>query len=148
MSASAIHGELAATAAVSGRRSFSKPATLRATLVCGFVLALAWAAWVASPAPYLESDAELARLLRGMAVIKGAIALGALSLLLWRFARPVSAPITGVYLVGAWALAGSTVLIFQLTLIPWAAAAFHVGVLSLLVAAWRDDRKPRRVSAA
>ena len=38
----------------------------------------------------------------------------------------------------AWATAGASMLIWQLEFIPIAAVAFHLGELTLLVAAWRD----------
>jgi hypothetical protein len=119
-------------------RFSSNAARLRVALVLGCGVAVALAFWIGTPAPYLESDIELARLLRGMAVIKAFIVLAGVGLLLWRFGRPVSRHMAGVYLAGAWLAAGASMLIWQLTLIPLAALTFHAGELALLVAAWRD----------
>lgn len=41
-----------------------------------------------APESLLQADAELARLLRGMALIKAAIVVAALAALLWRFGQP------------------------------------------------------------
>jgi len=49
---------------------FTRAVTLRAALVLGYAASIALAAWVAKPAPYLESNPELGRLLRGMALIR------------------------------------------------------------------------------
>lgn len=125
----------------------SKPALLRAALLLGCIASVALAASLGRPEHLLASDLELARLLRGMAIIKSAIVLAGIALLLWRFGRPLSARMAGVYLAGAWLSAGASMLVWQLTLIPLAAGLFHMGELSLLMAAWRDSRDPaRRVS--
>ena len=92
------------------------------------------------PAPRLAADPELAFLLRGMGGIKALLLLGALSLLAWRFARPVPARIAAVYIGGAAVMAGATALIWQLTALPLAAVAFHAAEIAVLVAAWRDLR--------
>lgn len=119
---------------------------LRAALLAGCVLAAAIAAVVAQPEPHLLADPELARLLRGMALIKAMIVLVGVALLLWRFGRPVPARIAAVYIAGTWIAAGASMLIWQLALIPYAAAAFHLGEFAVLVAAWRD--MPRRGARA
>lgn len=107
-------------------------------LLGGCVLAVLAAAAVARPEPLLQADPELARLLRGMALIKAAIVVAALAALLWRFGRPLSKGLTGAYLAGAWAAAGACMLIWQLEVIATAAVTFHLGELTLLLAAWRD----------
>lgn len=116
----------------------SRRLRLGGMLLGGCVLAVVAAAAVGRPEPLLQADPELARLLRGMALIKAAIVVAALAALLWRFGRPLSHGLTGAYLAGAWAAAGASMLIWQLELIPAAAVAFHLGELTLLVAAWRD----------
>lgn len=73
-----------------------------------------------------------------MALIKTGTALAAISLLWWRFKRPVSVRFASVYLVAMWLAAGASMLIWQLTAIPFAAIAFHAGGLAFLVVAWRD----------
>ena len=116
---------------------------LRAALLAGCVAATVLAAWVGEPEPRFIADPELARLLRGMALIKAGIVLVGLALLLWRFGRAVPAGIAAIYMAGTWLAAAASMLIWQLAFIPFAAAAFHLGEFAVLVAAWRD--MPRRL---
>jgi hypothetical protein len=104
----------------------------------GCVGALAVAAWLGDPSGYLKADPALARLLRGMALIKGMIAIAAVGAVFWRLAWPVSRPVATTYLLSSWALAGSTALIWQLSYIVPAALLFHAAALSLLLAGWRE----------
>jgi predicted lipid-binding transport protein (Tim44 family) len=116
------------------------PARHRATLFGGCLLAVLAGLALGDPAPRLAADPELAFLLRGMAGIKALLLLGAVSLLAWRFARPVPARTAAVYIGGAAVMAGATALIWQLTALPLAAVAFHAAEIAVLVAAWRDLR--------
>jgi hypothetical protein len=117
----------------------SRRLRLGGMLLGGCVLAVLAAAAVGRPEPLLQADPELARLLRGMALIKAAIVVAALAALLWRVGRPLSDGLTGAYLAGAWSAAGACMLIWQLDFIPTAIVMFHLGELTLLVAAWRDN---------
>jgi hypothetical protein len=116
----------------------ASPAALRALLCAGCLAAVAAAAWLGQPAATLQADPELARLLRGMALIKAALVLAAVALLLWRFGRPLRRPAAIAYLAGAWLAAGASMLVWQLSFIPLAAPVFHAGELTLLVTAWRE----------
>ncbi len=120
--------------------STSRPALLRTLLLAGCMASMAIALWLGPPPASVQADPELARLLRGMALIKGGIVLAAVCALMWRFGRPAPQRLAAAYLAGTWLAAGASMLIWQLTLIPWAALAFHAGELTLLVAAWRDRR--------
>jgi hypothetical protein len=53
-------------------------------------------------------------------------------------------PVAMAYIGGTWVLAATTIMIWQLSLIPLAAAVFHGALIAVLVAAWRDDAGPRR----
>ncbi|OYT98438.1 MAG: hypothetical protein CFE40_10815 [Burkholderiales bacterium PBB1] len=119
---------------------YTETVTLRTTLLLGCVVTVALAAWVGNPAPYLDSGFALGRLLRAMAVIKAGVVLAAISLLWWRFKRPVAAHLAAACLISTWLAAGASMLIWQLTAIPLAALTFHAGGLAFLVAAWRDHR--------
>ena len=129
-------------------QAMSGPVALRLLLLVGCLAAVACAASLGEPTVYLAADAELGRLLRGMALIKGSIVLAAVAILVWRLGHPVSARMAGVYLAGAWLTSGASMLIWQLTLIPAAALCFHVGELALLVTAWRDCRAEPNDAAA
>jgi hypothetical protein len=124
-----------------------RSALLRVTLLTGCLAAVFFAAAAAQPSAHLLADADLALLLRGMALIKAALSLAALAVLLWRFGRPVGVGLTVSYLVGAWLVCGASMAIWQLAAVPLAAVLFHAGELTLLVAAWRDRRDPVRPAA-
>lgn len=118
----------------------SSPRTL---LLLGTALALVAAAALGDPRPMIAADPDLARLLRGMALIKGVLVLAALGILLWRFGRPLESAHLMAYLFGAWLTSAATVLIWQLSHIVPAAIVFHAGELLLLLTAWRDGHRPR-----
>ncbi len=118
-------------------------------LVAGSVLLLATPLVLLEPAAYWQDDPELFRLLRGMAVIKGVLALLAASLVWWRLGRLSGPGFAAAYIGGVWVLALATGLIWQLTLVLPASGLFHAATLMLLVTAWRDtgsrlaDRRTR-----
>jgi hypothetical protein len=96
------------------------------------------------PAVHWSSDPELFRLLRGMAVLKGVMALAGLAVVAWRLRRTISSRMAGSYIAGAWALALASGLIWELQVIPLASTLFHSAVLALLVTAWRDSGSAER----
>lgn len=110
----------------------------RALLLAGCVASAAVAAWLGEPSARLNADPELARLLRGMALIKAGLVAAALGLLMWRSKYALAPRLAVAYGVGAWLMAGATLLVWQLTCIPLAALAFHAGEFLLLFVAWRD----------
>ena len=128
--------------------SLSRPLMLRALLIAGCAVSIGIAMRVGDPAGYLQADADLARVLRGMALIKAALVLGAVLAVGWRFGWRITVPISWGYLVGSWVLAGSTMLVWRLTLIPLAGVLFHVALIGMLLSAWRDDNKRRDDGAA
>ena len=71
------------TAAAASRATVVVP--LRAALLAGCAAAIGLAAWAGNPADYLQADPALARLLRGMALLKGLIAIAAVGAVFWRF---------------------------------------------------------------
>jgi hypothetical protein len=113
-------------------------ALLRTAVLAACALSIGAAAWYGDPSGYLTADPALARLLRGMAAIKGMIALAAIGAVLWRFGWPTSKGAAIVYIGGTSVLAGSTMLIWQLTSLVLAAVLFHVAALSMLVVGWRE----------
>ena len=143
MNTVAIEGAVAAQSV-----TVNKALALRTVLLSGCVAVAAVAAVGGEPSLLLLADPSLAFLLRGMAIIKGAILLCAVALLFWRFGQPVSQPAAAAYALGTWLAVGATVLIWQLTVIPTAAVAFHVGELTVLVTAFREGyaRFPKRAA--
>ena len=125
----------------SSRASWTSPWVLRCALLGGAVAAVAVAALFGDPAAHLRADPDLSRLLRGMAVIKAALALGALAVLSWRFARPIAPATAMAYVVGAWLMAAASMIVWRLSFIGLGALAFHSGELTLLIVAWREHRR-------
>jgi hypothetical protein len=111
---------------------------LRAALLLGCLAMLVAAGWYGQPDALLQADPQIAQMLRGMALIKAAMVLAAISLLAWRFGHPIGRRQAAVYLAGVWLAAGGSMLIWQLTLIPAAAIVFHLGEFAFLLMAWRD----------
>jgi hypothetical protein len=121
---------------------FPAIASPRMLLLLGTALALVVAAALGDPRPVIAADPDLARLLRGMALIKSVLVLAAVGVLCWRLRQPLAAGHGLAYLVGAWIAAGATMLIWQLSFIVPAALAFHADELLLLLTAWRDGHQP------
>jgi len=111
-----------------------------ALLVGGALLAMLAVFAFARPDEAWLADAELARLMRYMAVVKFAFVLAAFGLLYWRFARVISPALVASYVGGTWMMAAACAQIFQLAAMPLAAAVFHAGGFALLAAAYFDQR--------
>ena len=111
---------------------------LRGLLVIGCIAAVAVAGSIGDPTSTLQTDRELAFLLRGMAVLKALMVLAAAAVLLWRFAHPLSTRLAAAYIAGTAVLAGASMLIWQLSFIALSALGFHMAAFVLLVAAWHD----------
>lgn len=132
------------------------PAMVRAVLFVVCVAAALAGLAVGRPDGLLQSDPELARLLRGMALIKAGILVAALGLLSWRFHWRTSRRLVVVYNGAAEAMSFAAGLIWQLTSILVAAGLFHLGLVVLLVAMLRDNtgrggitrRRPRKARTA
>ncbi len=132
------------------------PAMVRAVLCVVCVAAALGGLAVGQPEQLLQTDPELARLLRGMALIKGGILIAALGLLSWRFHWRTSKRLVVVYNGAAAAMSFAAGLIWQLTSILLAAGLFHLGLIVLLVAMLRDNtgrgsiarRRPRKARVA
>ncbi len=99
--------------------------------------ALGW--FAGDPSGRLGGDAELARLLRGMALVKALLVVGAVRLLWWRFGEPIGARRAWGYVAAVAAMALATLLAWQLSQLALLALVFHGALLSLGVLALRDD---------
>ena len=98
-------------------------------------LAAAALALTTQPGPH---DPELATLLRFMAVVKAAMALGAAALLGWRFGRPMRPAAGLAYIAGTSSMAAGAGLIWQLGHVGTGALLVHGGLLALIGVAWMD----------
>ena len=121
------------------------PLVLRGALIVVCAASAAIAAQLGDPSGSLRADPELAHLLRGMAVLKGLMVVAAIALLSWRFGHPIPRPVATAYVASAALMAASATMIWQLTALLPAAAAFHAGLFVALMVAWRgDDDRPVR----
>jgi hypothetical protein len=89
-------------------------------------------------------EPELAVLLRGMAAIKGLLAVLGAGLIYWRFGLTISARAALAYTTAVGLMFVGCALIWQLAFIPLAAALFHAGGIGALLVAWREGRQMRR----
>jgi hypothetical protein len=115
------------------------PAILRGLMVAVCIAAAAIAWRVGDPTAALLVDPELARLLRGMAVLKGLMVAASIVVLAWRFGHPIAPPVAAAYLAGVGLMAASALMIWQLSALLPAAAAFHAGLCVAPIVAWRAD---------
>lgn len=126
------------------RRSRSwQPALLLAAIAAaaaGWLLAAA----MAEPA-LLNNDAELALLLRFMAVVKAVIAVALTALTLWRLGHPLSGGRALLYCGACLLMMAAPGVIWHLTAIGFGAALFHAGVLLWLAALVADHDAARQL---
>lgn len=116
----------------------SIPSRQRVLLVTVSLLLFAVPLLVFDLAAYWADDPELFRLLRGMGVLKIALAVAALAVVFWRLGGVVQPRLRAVYLGGVWALSLAAGMIWQLHWILPASGLFHGATIALLIAAWRD----------
>lgn len=94
-----------------------------------------------------SSDAELVRLLRGMAVAQGIILLAVLALLSWRLRWLTFRPLVVSYAAAVGVMSFASALVWQLAFIGVAAFLFHASLVALLVLILRDDVGRARMKA-
>jgi hypothetical protein len=134
----AVDASLAAAASHPAvwRTSPWQPALL--VLVC----AMAAAGWLLAGNPtqpaLLESDAELAMLLRFMAAVKAVMALAVLGVTTWRLGHPATPPIALLYLAAVSLMGAAPGVIWQLSHVGVGAGLFHAGLLLFLGALLAD----------
>jgi hypothetical protein len=109
-----------------------------AVLLAGSAVALlATAAWTPATA-VAPADAELVRLLRMMAAIKGLLLVLALGALGWRARRPVAPAFALGYAAAAWSAAAALGAMWRCAAPGTTAVVLHGAALALFVLASRD----------
>lgn len=88
-------------------------------------------------APGMEQS--LVALLRFMAVLKAATALAMLALTHWRLTRPARPGLAFAYGAATALAAAAPGLIWSLSTVALGAVLFHIGLVTFLLLAWRDD---------
>ena len=126
-----------------GRRAAAR--SYRPALIAAVLLAAVAAFAIGhDPAAHgaASADAELARLLRFMAVLKAAMALAALWLVDWRLRFAASPRLAMAYIAALALMAAGPGLIWSLTHLIAGAILFHAGLLLLLALGWADGTGP------
>ena len=124
----------------------------RTALVVTVLVACGVAAAFGEPSMLALSDPALARLLRGMALLKAAMTITAIGLLWWRLGRAIRPEVAIAAGLAIAAMAAATVSIWRLAFLLPAAFVFHAGLFTLLVLAARAGvgalaMRPRRLRA-
>lgn len=128
------------------RSSSTSTALWRSVLIGGCLGAATLGLLAGDPAAYLQSDPELSRVLRGMALIKAALVLLAISAIFWRCSWSLSRGPGAGYVLGVVLMAFATAVIWQLSHLAAAAGLFHLGLFLLLGAAYLDHRSPEQTA--
>ena len=110
----------------------------RGRLVLAVAFGAAVGLIVGDPSARLAADPELARLLRGMALIKALLIAVGLRVLWWRFGLAIEPVRARAYVACLAFMAFAAGLAWQLSYLPILTLAFHGALLSLGVLAWRD----------
>ncbi len=126
----------AAAAPASG--VLASPAGRRAVLAATVVGGVAAAALLGRPNPAITADPELAFVLRGMAMIKLAIAALAIALVWWRAAAPAAASRFLAYTACTALLAAAATLVLELAVIAATSVVFHATLITLGLLALND----------
>ena len=92
----------------------------------------------ATRAAVRDAGPELAQLLRMMALLKVALAAGALGLVDWRLRQPVSPRLAAAYLAGAGLMAVGPGLIWDMAHVVLGAVLLHAGLALMIVLACTD----------
>lgn len=113
------------------------PLGTRALLHVGAVAAAGASLWL-GPRRGVIPDADLAWLLRMMAVLKGALLLIGLAILDWRLRRPAPAAYRAGYLGLAWLAAASVATLWRLSALGTTTLVLHAAGAALIVLACLD----------
>lgn len=124
-------------------------ATYRGALIAATVVA-ATIAWLVSQAPStaVGADPELTRLLRMMALLKAALAVGAAALVGWRLGLPAGPRLAAGYIAAAALLAAGPALMWGMTHVVAGGLVFHAGLVMLIGLGWRDGMGDARSGLA
>lgn len=148
---------VAVTGASAAPRPDARPALAapggarRVALHAGWLVAAVATLAFVPDAPALARDADWARLIRLMTLVKGALLVAAVAALHWRLARPVAGWRLGAYLALA-AVGSASVAAMWRGVVPGTVAlVLHGAGLALLLVAWRDPSflpaaRPARVT--
>jgi hypothetical protein len=93
-----------------------------------------------------RDGADLTRLLRFMAAIKGVIAIAASAAVLWRLGAVISPPWFVAYAVTCAAMAAGPGLIWSMSHVALGALLLHGGLFATIILFWRDPAVAARLA--
>jgi len=96
------------------------------------------AAAPASSAAVAHAGADLTRLLRFMAVLKGGIAVAAGAAVFWRLGAAITLPWFAAYAAACGAMAAGPGVIWAMVHVGLGAILLHGGLLAVILLLWRD----------
>jgi hypothetical protein len=97
---------------------------------------------LAGPGGAQTADPDLAKLLKGMAIIKTALLILVGSAIWWRLGSPTGSGLAAGYILSATMAAAGAALVWSLTGLALAPFLFDGGLLAFLVLTLRDDNGP------
>jgi hypothetical protein len=101
----------------------------------------------AAPHAAAIADPGLTRVLRGMAIIKSAMAAGAAAAVVWRLGGAISLVRLSAYALAGAAMAEGPGLIWTMLNVATGALLLHAGLAATAILLWRDPAVGRRLSA-
>ncbi|MGF1605483.1 MAG: hypothetical protein ACFB22_04025 [Rhodothalassiaceae bacterium] len=118
----------------------------RVMLLLGMAAAAGLGLFLGDPLPRLSADADLARLLCGMAVVKALFAIPVAVAAFWRLGRPAAPALAGLLIAAPAGMAFAAASVWQLSALVLASLVFHTGLISFAVVSLRsaDQPKPHR----
>ena len=119
-----------------------KSLSMRMAFLGACALAAAAATYFAGTGSVQAADPDLARLLKGMAIIKTVILLAAGAAIWWRLGLAIRPSFAAGYIIfGALGVAGAA-LVWNMAGLEFAPFLFDGGLLGFLILALRDDNGP------
>lgn len=129
-----------------GRPGMSRGLVLAAIVVSGAAGLLVTDGTISSQV-VSQAGADLTRLMRFMAALKGLMALGAAFAVLWRLGAAVTAPRLSAYALACGAMAAGPGLIWSMVHVGLGALLLHGGLLATVLLLWRDPAVAMRLDA-
>ncbi len=136
------------TAAMKARApSALSTATARGIILAAVAIGVGGALAFGGASSTNTADADLVGLLRFMALLKAAFALGFVGVIWWRLASPIEAWRLAAYAATSAAMSSGPVLIWTMTHLGLGALLLHAGLLAAALLLWRDPAVTARISA-
>ncbi len=143
--------ELTAAEGRAGRSASLSPRHTQAVVLLAFVVA-ALAGFLATDGATAahaveHAGGDLTRLLRAMAAIKAAMAVGVMAAVVWRLSTPAPTPWLVGYTVAGAVMAAGPGLIWDMAYLGTGALLLHGGLAACAILLWKDPAVGSRLAA-